>query len=173
MQRSLKWVGRGETSCTYENVSLTHPRGTICHQRFESGPVLSSRDRSPNWQVHQYGQSRASPLRGAGAHYSASECAQVFSHIRRMFSAEQIRGIFKRFRRLEISTETIYLWLRRDKAIGNNENFNGLLRQYVPTGACLQHRTQKQCDYFAEELHDRPLTPSKVFLGRTSAALAG
>ena len=62
---------------------------------------------------------------------------------------------------------------------GSNENFNGLLRQYIPKGACMQHLTQKQCDHIASELNNRPrkrhnfLTPSEVFFGRTSVALAG
>lgn len=43
----------------------------------------------------------------------------------------------------------------------------------------MQHLTQKQCDHFANELNNRPrkrhnfLTPSEVFFGRTSVALAG
>lgn len=251
-------------------------------------------------------------------HYSEAQRAQVFSLIRRKFSAEQISGILKRFKLLDISTETIYRWLRRDKAgdgelvahtrimskngrkryrskdsrgvlagkrhiserpqeanlrlaighwegdtvigkdlrhclltlvervsgfaivmklkartkeeviraaklaiaryerrfktlsldngtefhdyakleqefnlkcyfatpyhsweRGTNENFNGLLRQYVPKGVCMQDIDQKQCDHIASELNNRPrkrhnfLTPSEVFFGRTSVALAG
>ena len=268
-------------------------------------------------KAHSYAVARRRRCR-RGSHYSDAQRAQVFSLIRRKFSAEQISGILKRFRLLEISTETIYRWLRRDKAgdaelvahtrimskngrkryrskdsrgflagkrhiserpqeanlrlkighwegdtvigkdlrhclltlvervsgfaivmklkartkeeviraakvaiaryerrfktlsldngtefhdyakleqsfnlkcyfatpyhsweRGTNENFNGLLRQYVPKGVCMQHLTQKQCDHMANELNERPrkrhnfLTPSEVFFGRTSVALAG
>lgn len=268
-------------------------------------------------KAHSYAVARRRRCR-RGSHYSEAQRAQVFSLIRRKFSAEQISGILKRFKLLDVSTETIYRWLRRDKAgdgelvahtrimskngrkryrskdsrgvlagkrhiserpkeanlrlaighwegdtvigkdlrhclltlvervsgfaivmklkartkeeviraaklaiaryerrfktlsldngtefhdyakleqefnlkcyfatpyhsweRGTNENFNGLLRQYVPKGVCMQHLTQQQCDHMANELNTRPrkrhnfLTPSEVFFGRTSVALAG
>jgi len=39
---------------------------------------------------------------------------------------------------------------------GSNENFNGLLRQYLPKGTCMRHVTQAQCDHIAEDLNNRP-----------------
>jgi IS30 family transposase len=39
---------------------------------------------------------------------------------------------------------------------GSNENFNGLLRQYLPKGTCLRSLTQAQCDRIAEDLNNRP-----------------
>jgi len=39
---------------------------------------------------------------------------------------------------------------------GSNENFNGLLRQYLPKGACMSLVTQAQCDHIGEDLNNRP-----------------
>lgn len=39
---------------------------------------------------------------------------------------------------------------------GSNENFNGLLRQYLPKGACMKGVTQTQCDHIAADLNNRP-----------------
>jgi len=39
---------------------------------------------------------------------------------------------------------------------GSNENFNGLLRQYLPKGACMRGVTQTQCDHIANDLNNRP-----------------
>lgn len=39
---------------------------------------------------------------------------------------------------------------------GSNENFNGLLRQYLPKGACMKGVTQRQCDHIAADLNNRP-----------------
>ena len=39
---------------------------------------------------------------------------------------------------------------------GSNENFNGLLRQYLPKGICLRSLTQAQCDRIADDLNNRP-----------------
>ena len=39
---------------------------------------------------------------------------------------------------------------------GSNENFNGLLRQYLPKGSCMRALTQAQCDRIAEDLNNRP-----------------
>jgi IS30 family transposase len=39
---------------------------------------------------------------------------------------------------------------------GCNENFNGLLRQYLPRGTCMRHVTQAQCDHIANDLNNRP-----------------
>jgi IS30 family transposase len=51
---------------------------------------------------------------------------------------------------------------------GSNENFNGLLRQYLPKGACMRAVTQAQCDYIADDLNNRP---RKRFGFSTPAAL--
>lgn len=39
---------------------------------------------------------------------------------------------------------------------GTNENFNGLLRQYLPKRASQSHLTQRDCDALASELNRRP-----------------
>ncbi len=39
---------------------------------------------------------------------------------------------------------------------GSNENFNGLLRQYLPKGTCMRPLTQAQCNYIADDLNNRP-----------------
>jgi IS30 family transposase len=39
---------------------------------------------------------------------------------------------------------------------GSNENFNGLLRQYLPKGMCMRNVTQAQCDHIADDLNTRP-----------------
>lgn len=39
---------------------------------------------------------------------------------------------------------------------GSNENFNGLLRQYLPKGGCMRDITQAQCDHIADDLNHRP-----------------
>jgi IS30 family transposase len=52
---------------------------------------------------------------------------------------------------------------------GTNENTNGLIRQYLPKGTCLKSLTQKQCNWIANELNNRPRerlgfrTPAEVF----------
>ena len=39
---------------------------------------------------------------------------------------------------------------------GSNENFNGLLRQYLPKRTSMAHLTQKRCDAIARQLNARP-----------------
>jgi len=39
---------------------------------------------------------------------------------------------------------------------GSNENFNGLVRQYLPRGVCMSAVTQAQCDHIADDLNHRP-----------------
>ena len=51
---------------------------------------------------------------------------------------------------------------------GSNENFNGLVRQYLPKGACMSTVTQEQCDHIADDLNSRP---RKRFAFSTPAAL--
>ena len=52
---------------------------------------------------------------------------------------------------------------------GTNENYNGLVRQYLPKGLCLALISQAQCNWIAKQLNDRPRkrhdfkTPSEVF----------
>lgn len=53
---------------------------------------------------------------------------------------------------------------------GSNENANGLIRQYLPKGMCLNHLTQAQCDRIAHKLNTRPRkryeyrTPEELFI---------
>jgi hypothetical protein len=51
---------------------------------------------------------------------------------------------------------------------GCNENFNGLLRQYLPKGVCMSTVTQAQCNHIADDLNNRP---RKRFGFDTPAAL--
>jgi IS30 family transposase len=52
---------------------------------------------------------------------------------------------------------------------GTNENTNGLIRQYLPKGKCLNDLTQAQCDRIANKLNTRPRkrygyrTPEELF----------
>lgn len=52
---------------------------------------------------------------------------------------------------------------------GSNENFNGLLRQYLPKGSCMRAVTQARCDQIANDLNNRPRkrhgfsTPAKLY----------
>ncbi|MFM7180436.1 MAG: IS30 family transposase [Verrucomicrobiales bacterium] len=52
---------------------------------------------------------------------------------------------------------------------GSNENANGLIRQYLPKGMCLNRLTQSQCDRIARKLNSRPRkrynyrTPEELF----------
>jgi IS30 family transposase len=39
---------------------------------------------------------------------------------------------------------------------GSNENFNGLLRQYLPKGTCMSTVTQSRCNQIADDLNHRP-----------------
>jgi IS30 family transposase len=39
---------------------------------------------------------------------------------------------------------------------GSNENFNGLVRQYLPKGTCMSKVTQAQCNHIADDLNNRP-----------------
>jgi IS30 family transposase len=39
---------------------------------------------------------------------------------------------------------------------GSNENFNGLVRQYLPKGMCMRGVTQEQCNYIANRINTRP-----------------
>ena len=39
---------------------------------------------------------------------------------------------------------------------GSNENFNGLLRQYLPKGSCMSAVTQARCNQIADDLNNRP-----------------
>jgi IS30 family transposase len=39
---------------------------------------------------------------------------------------------------------------------GTNENFNGLVRQYLPKRKSQKHITQADCDAIARQLNDRP-----------------
>ena len=54
---------------------------------------------------------------------------------------------------------------------GSNENFNGLLRQYIPKGTSQAELSQADCDKIAKKLNARPRkrlgyrTPEECFLG--------
>ena len=65
---------------------------------------------------------------------------------------------FHDYRTVEATTGTTFYfatpyhsWER-----GSNENFNGLLRQYLPKGSSLAPLSQRQCDTLAHRLNTRP-----------------
>lgn len=79
---------------------------------------------------------------------------------------------FHGYKTIEAQTQaTIYFatphhaWER-----GTNENTNGLLRQYLPKGASMQHLTQHDCNALAHRLNTRPRkrlgyrTPEECFV---------
>lgn len=55
---------------------------------------------------------------------------------------------------------------------GTNENTNGLIRQYLPKGTCMEHLTQAKCNAIAAKLNNRPRkrlgfrTPAEIFHGK-------
>jgi transposase, IS30 family len=59
---------------------------------------------------------------------------------------------------------------------GSDENTNGLLRQYFPTGASLANVTQRQFDRVADRLNGRPRwtlrsrTPAEVFAAAVASS---
>jgi transposase, IS30 family len=54
---------------------------------------------------------------------------------------------------------------------GSNENVNGLIRQYLPKNKSMESLNQRQCDYIALQLNQRPRkrhnykTPEELFYG--------
>ena len=54
---------------------------------------------------------------------------------------------------------------------GSNENYNGLLRQYLPKGCCMKLLTQARCNEIQREINDRPRkryrfkAPSQLYYG--------
>lgn len=54
---------------------------------------------------------------------------------------------------------------------GSNENYNGLLRQYLPKGCCMKSLTQTRCNEIRKEINDRPRkrygfkAPSQLYYG--------
>ena len=63
------------------------------------------------------------------------------------------------------------------KERGSNENFNGLIRQYLPKGTCLKKLNQAACDRIASEINNRPRqrlafrTSTRSTLGPSGVAL--
>lgn len=60
---------------------------------------------------------------------------------------------------------------------GTNENTNGLIRQYLPKGCCMDDLTQARCNAIAKKLNDRPRkrhgyrTPAELFENPIDVAL--
>ncbi|MCB1206992.1 MAG: IS30 family transposase [Verrucomicrobiae bacterium] len=60
---------------------------------------------------------------------------------------------------------------------GTNENTNGLIRQYLPKGCCMDDLTQARCNAIAEKLNHRPRkrhgyrTPAELFNNSIDVAL--
>jgi len=54
---------------------------------------------------------------------------------------------------------------------GTNENTNGLIRQYLPKGTCLENTSQTHCNWIADQLNQRPRkrhgyqSPEEVYPG--------
>jgi len=111
---------------------------------------------------------------------TARTAENVASVIRRAISRHRDKFItltldngteFHNFRQIEAASSVIcyfatpyHAWER-----GSNENFNGLLRQYLPKGTCMKSLTQKECDRIAMQLNNRPRkrlgwrTPQEVY----------
>ncbi|MEL1266066.1 IS30 family transposase [Pseudoxanthomonas putridarboris] len=62
------------------------------------------------------------------------------------------------YRELEQSTgvRCYFAYLHRPWQRGSNENFNGLLRQYLPKGKSLSRVCQSECDRIVHKLNTRP-----------------
>jgi IS30 family transposase len=78
---------------------------------------------------------------------------------------------FHNFKQIEAASSVVcyfatpyHAWER-----GSNENFNGLLRQYLKKGTSMKHLTQEECDRIARQLNTRPRkrlgwkTPQEVY----------
>ena len=78
---------------------------------------------------------------------------------------------FHSFKQIEAASSVVcyfatpyHAWER-----GSNENFNGLLRQYLRKGTSMTHVTQEECDRIAMQLNTRPRkrlgwrTPKEVY----------
>ena len=78
---------------------------------------------------------------------------------------------FHNFKQIEAASSVVcyfatpyHAWER-----GSNENFNGLLRQYLKKGTSMKHLTQEECDRIAMQLNTRPRkrlgwkTPKEVY----------
>ena len=78
---------------------------------------------------------------------------------------------FHGYRQIEEATGTRFYFATPHHSWerGTNENTNGLIRQYLPKGESMKDLTQRQCDWIAEQLNQRPRkrhgykTPSEVF----------
>lgn len=78
---------------------------------------------------------------------------------------------FHAYRDLEDQTKVVFYFANpyHSWERGTNENTNGLIRQYLPKGCCMDDLSQAQCNAIAKKLNDRPRkrhgyrTPAELF----------
>ena len=78
---------------------------------------------------------------------------------------------FHAYRDLEDRTKVVFYFANpyHSWERGTNENTNGLIRQYLPKGCCMDDLSQAQCNAIAKKLNDRPRkrhgyrTPAELF----------
>jgi transposase, IS30 family len=78
---------------------------------------------------------------------------------------------FHQYKKIEAATHVKFYFANpyHSWERGSNENMNGLIRQYLPKGQCMDLLTQQECDNIAKKLNTRPRkrydykTPEELF----------
>lgn len=78
---------------------------------------------------------------------------------------------FHQYKKIEVASKVKFYFANpyHSWERGSNENMNGLIRQYLPKGSCMDLLTQQDCDDIAKKLNTRPRkrygfkTPEELF----------